>query len=478
MSFGWGRSNSGPFFRSRKERKEYMERETFSSRFGFLLVSAGCAVGLGNVWRFPYITGKYGGAAFVLIYLVFLVILGLPIMVMEFSVGRASRKSVASSFRALEPEGTKWHWFGYFAMVCNYLLMMFYTVIAGWMFDYFVRMVSGSFEGLSAKGVNQAFSGLVANPGEMAGWMIFTVLLGFGICSLGLQKGVEKITKVMMSSLFVIMIVLVIHVFTLPGAQKGLRFYLLPNFGKMASSGPFEVIFAAMGQAFFTLSVGCGSMAIFGSYIGKERSLLGESINITALDTLVAVMAGLIIFPSCFAFGVSPDSGPSLIFITLPNVFNHMAGGRLWGSLFFLFMAFAAISTVIAVFENICSFGMDLWGWSRKKSSGINVILMIVLSLPVVFGYNLWSSFQPFGSGSTVLDLEDFLVSDNLLPLGALVYVMFCMSRCGWGWDSFLAEANAGRGAKFPRWAHGYVKFVLPLIILFVFVGGYIAKFA
>lgn len=454
-----------------------MEREKLSSRLGFILISAGCAIGLGNVWRFPHITGQYGGAAFVLIYLFFLLVLGLPIMTMEFSVGRASRLSVAKSFEKLEPKGTKWHIFGYFAMVANYLLMMFYTTIGGWMLLYFVKMASGEFVGKNPGEIVTIFENMVASPETLVIWMIITVLLGFGICAMGLQKGVEKITKIMMSSLFVIMVVLVIRAVTLPGASEGLKFYLLPDFKKMAEAGVFEVVSAAMGQAFFTLSIGIGSMAIFGSYIDKDRALLGESLNILTLDTLVAILSGLIIFPACFSFGVSADSGPNLVFITLPNIFNSMAGGRIWGTLFFIFMSFAALSTVIAVFENIISFAMDLWNFSRKKAVIINIFLIIILSLPCALGFNVLSGITPLGAGSNIMDLEDFIVSNNLLPLGSLVYLIFCTTRYGWGWDNFINEANTGKGLKFPKWLRIYVTYIMPLIVLFVFIQGYISKF-
>ncbi len=453
------------------------KRENFSSRLGFLFLSAGCAIGLGNVWRFPYITGQYGGAAFVLVYLFFLIALGLPVMVMEFAVGRASRQSVARSFLVLEPKGKKWHWYGYVAMAGNYLLMMFYTTIGGWMLAYFVKMARGEFVGMDAAQVEGIFNNLTAQPGVMVFWMVVAVLLGFGICSLGLQKGVEKITKIMMSSLFVIMIALAIRAVTLPGASEGLQFYLKPDFHKFAENGIADGIYAAMGQAFFTLSIGMGSLAIFGSYIGKERSLTGESINILLLDTAVALISGLIIFPSCFSFGVNPGSGPSLVFITLPNIFGTLPGGRLWGSCFFVFMSFAALSTIIAVFENILSFAMDLWGWSRKKAVLVNIVLVTLLSLPCVFGFNLLSGFQPLGDGSNVLDLEDFIVSNNVLPLGSLVYLLFCVSKMGWGWDNFIAEANAGKGIKFPKWLRYYVSIVLPLVVVYIFIQGYISKF-
>ncbi|MCI9627460.1 MAG: sodium-dependent transporter [Clostridia bacterium] len=453
------------------------KRENFSSRLGFLFLSAGCAIGLGNVWRFPYITGQYGGAAFVLVYLFFLIALGLPVMVMEFAVGRASRQSVARSFLVLEPKGKKWHWYGYVAMAGNYLLMMFYTTIGGWMLAYFVKMARGEFVGMDAAQVEGIFNNLTAQPGVMVFWMVVAVLLGFGICSLGLQKGVEKITKIMMSSLFVIMIALAVRAVTLPGASEGLQFYLKPDFHKFAENGIADGIYAAMGQAFFTLSIGMGSLAIFGSYIGKERSLTGESINILLLDTAVALISGLIIFPSCFSFGVNPGSGPGLVFITLPNIFGTLPGGRLWGSCFFVFMSFAALSTIVAVFENILSFAMDLWGWSRKKAVLVNIVLVTLLSLPCVFGFNLLSGFQPLGTGSNILDLEDFIVSNNVLPLGSLVYLLFCVSKMGWGWDNFIAEANAGKGIKFPKWLRYYVSIVLPLVVVYIFIQGYISKF-
>ena len=449
------------------------KRERFSSRLGFILISAGCAIGLGNVWRFPYITGQYGGAAFVLIYLVFLVILGLPIMIMEFSVGRASQKSAARSFHVLEPKGTKWHWQSWACMAGNYLLMMFYTTIGGWMLAYVFKMLSGEFEGLDAAGVEGVFNGMLGQPGYMTVWMVVVVLSSFFICSFGLQKGVERITKAMMSCLFL----LCIRSVTLPGAIEGIKFYLIPDFGKMVENGIGEAVFAAMGQSFFTLSLGIGAMAIFGSYISKDRSLTGESVSICVLDTSVALLSGLIIFPSCFAFGVDPGEGPGLVFITLPNVFNRMAGGRIFGALFFVFMFFAAFSTIVAVFENIISFSLDLFGITRKKAVLINIAAIILLSMPCVLGFNLWSSFAPLGPGTTVQDLEDFIVSNNLLPLGSLVYLLFCTSRYGWGWKNFIAEADAGQGLKFPKWSRIYVTYILPLIILFIFVMGYYQKF-
>ena len=452
-------------------------RERFSSRLGFILISAGCAVGLGNVWRFPYITGQYGGAVFVLVYLIFLVLLGLPIMVMEFAVGRASQKSAARSFHVLEPAGTKWHLQGYACMAGNYLLMMFYTTVGGWMAAYIFKTLTGEFKGLDSDGVAAVFNDMLARPGYMTFWMVLVVLLSFFICSLGLQKGVERITKAMMSCLFLILLILCIRSVTLPGASEGLRFYLIPDFARFTENGVGNTIFAAMGQAFFTLSLGIGAMAIFGSYIGKDHTLTGETISICLLDTLVAFLAGLIIFPSCFAFGVDPGQGPGLVFITLPNIFNQMVGGRIFGVLFFVFMTFAAQSTIIAVFENIISFSIDLFGTSRKKAVLINGIAIILLSLPCVFGFNIWSDFQPLGAGSTIQDLEDFIVSNNLLPLGSMVYLLFCTSRYGWGWKNFLAEADTGKGVKFPAWARVYVSYILPLIVLFIFIMGYYQKF-
>ncbi|MCI8852587.1 MAG: sodium-dependent transporter [Lachnospiraceae bacterium] len=454
-----------------------MEREKFSSRLGFILISAGCAIGLGNVWRFPYITGQYGGAAFVLIYLLFLVILGLPVIVMEFAVGRASQRSVALSFDRLEPKGTKWHLFKYPAMAGNYLLMMFYTTIGGWMAYYVLKMARGDFQNMDAAGVEGEFGAMLGNPALMTGLMVLVVVLGFVICAAGLQKGVEKITKIMMISLLVLMLALVINSLILEGGREGLEFYLRPDFGKLMEAGLGEAVFAALGQAFFTLSIGMGAIAIFGSYIGREQRLTGEAVNVMVLDTIVAFMAGLIIFPACFAYDIQPDAGPNLLFITLPHVFQAMPGGRLWGTLFFIFMFFAAISTIVAVFQDLISFATDLTGCSVKKAAVRSCLAICLLSIPCVLGFNLWSGFQPLGPGSTVLDLEDFLVSNNVLPLGSLVYVAFCTSRYGWGWDRFLEEANTGKGLAFPRAVRIYIKWVLPAIILFIFLQGYVAKF-
>lgn len=450
-----------------------MKRERFSSRLGFILISAGCAIGLGNVWRFPYIVGQYGGAIFVLIYLLFLIILGAPIMTMEFAVGRASQKSCIKAFETIRPEKKYWRCIGYFQAIGNYVLMMFYTTVGGWMISYFIKMFKGDFQGVSSQGVTQIFNQSLQDPVLQVFWMAFVIVLAFGICSLGLQNGVEKITKVMMSSLFVIIFILVIRSLTLPGGQEGLMFYLVPNLNSIQKYGLLEVVFAAMGQAFFTLSLGIGAIAIFGSYIDKSRRLLGETMSVCTLDTLVALLSGLIIFPACFAFGVNPESGPGLVFITLPSIFNEMWLGQLWGCLFFVFMSFAALSTIIAVFENIISIGMDLFDWSRKKAVIINLVLIFVLSLPCALGFNLLSGIQPFGVGTTIQDLEDFLVTYNFLPLGSLAYLFFCTSRYGWGFDAFLAEANSGSGIRFPQWTRIYLKYVLPCIVIFIFIQGY-----
>ena len=454
-----------------------MERGNFSTRLGFILVSAGCAIGLGNVWRFPYITGMYGGASFVLIYLVFLAILGLPIMVAEFAVGRASVRSAAMSFDVLEPAGTKWHLYKYGAIAGNLLLMMFYTTISGWMLYYIYLMASGRFDGLDAAGVGQVFGALLADPVTMAGYMALTVALCGGVCYLGVQAGVERITKLMMICLLALMVILAVNSVLLPGSEAGLAYYLMPDFGKIEEHGLREVIFAAMGQAFFTLSLGIGALAVFGSYIGKAKRLTGEAIWVIVLDTFVAIMAGLIIFPACFAYGVSPSSGPNLLFVTLPNVFNHMTLGRLWGTLFFLFMAFASMSTIIAVFENLIVCFFELLHVDRRRIIRAGIPVMILLSLPCVLGFNVWSGFTPFGPGTGVLDLEDFFVSYNLLPLGSLVYLAFCTSRYGWGWKNFLREADTGRGVAFPQWVRCYVTYILPLIVLVIFLNGYYALF-
>ena len=455
-----------------------MQREKFSSRLGFILISAGCAIGLGNVWRFPYIVGQYGGAAFVLIYLVFLAIFGLPIMTMEFAVGRASQLSPVKAFKEIEPKGTKWHIASPFMVAGNYLLMMFYTVVTGWMLNYVFKFATGTFTGMTPDQVGGVFGGMLGNWQELTLWMVIAVIFGFAVCSLGLKNGVEKITKIMMVALLFIMLFLAVRSITLPGAAEGLKFYLIPDFSKMKEAGIVEVLYAALGQSFFTLSIGIGSMAIFGSYISKERRLFGESVNICLLDTFVAFTAGLIIFPACFAYGVNPGEGAGLAFVTLPNIFLQMTGGRILGTLFFVFLSFAALSTLIAVFENIISFAMDGLGWSRKKSVIVNLIAMLILSMSAVLGMNVLSWLPiPKGFGGSIDGVEDFIVSQNLLPLGSLVYLLFCVSKKGWGWDNFIAEADAGKGLKFPKFAKVYLKYILPVLLVAVFILGWLAKF-
>lgn len=448
------------------------KREQFGSRLGFILVSAGCAVGLGNIWKFPYMAGQYGGAAFILIYLAFLVLLGIPVMVAEFTVGRGSQKSIVKAFDTLEPKGTKWHNAGYLGFVGNYMLMMFYTTVTGWILFYLYKTVTGTFNNMTPDEVGGVFGGMVSSGSTLVFWMVLAVLISFGVCVLGLKNGVEKITTVMMVCLLILMVVVAARVLMLPGAKEGLKYYLIPDFARAASQGWGNVIFGAMSQAFFTLSLGIGSMMVMGSYLGKERSITGEAINVTICDTFVAIIAGLIVIPACFAFGVDVGAGPSLIFITIPNIFNTIEGGQLWGSLFFIFMAFAALSTVIAVFENIIAFAMDLWGWSRQKAVAVNIVLVIVLSLPCALGFNVLSGFVPFGPGSVVLDLEDFIVSTTLLPLGSMIVMSFCSQKYGWGWDNFLKEANTGIGIKF-MYPRVYVMYVIPAIVAVIFVKGY-----
>lgn len=453
-----------------------MAREKFGSRLGFILISAGCAIGLGNVWRFPYIVGQYGGAAFVLLIMFFLLVFALPILVMEFSVGRASQKGIARSYDTLEPVGSKWHRFKWIALGGNYLLMMFYTVVTGWMLAFMVRSVTGTFEGLDATGVQAVYDALLANPVESAAYMILTVSIGVAVTRAGLQKGIERVTKVMMGALFAVLAILCVRAVTLPGAEEGLAFYLMPDFGKLFANGWFtffEAVFAAMGQAFFMVSVGVGSMSIFGSYMSKDRRLTGEALSIAGLDTLVAVMAGLVIFPACFAFGVEPGAGPGLVFVTLPSVFSHMPFGQLWGALFFLFMSFAALSTVIAVFENIVSFSMDEWNLPRTKACLVNGVALALLSLPCVLGFNVWAGAEVPGIGN-ILDIEDFLISNTVLPIGSLVLLLFCTTKRGWGWDAFIREADTGKGVGFPRWTRPYIRYVLPGLITVVFVAGYV----
>ena len=446
-----------------------MERESFKSRFGFLLVSAGCAIGIGNVWRFPYVVGQNGGGIFVLIYLIMLVIMGLPVLSMELAVGRASRKSAVLAYKALEKPKSKWHIHGWFAIIGCYILMMYYTNVSGWMLNYFFKFASGTFKsGMDAAAGANVFSDMLASPAEMGLWMAITVVAGILICSIGVQKGLERVSKVMMSALFVLILVLAIHSFTLSGAGEGLKFYLVPNMENVKTVGLGSVVAAAMNQSFFTLSLGIAAMEIFGSYMGKEHTLLGEGARICALDTFVAVSAGLIIFPACFSYNVEVTQGPGLIFVTLPNVFVNMSGGRIWGSLFFLFMTFASFSTVIAVFENIMSSCMDNFGWSRKKAALINGIIILVASIPCVLGYNVWSNIHPIG-GRDILDSEDFIVSNILLPLGSLVYLLFCVTRYGWGFEKYREEANIGKGLKVAAWMKWYFLLVLPVLILAIF---------
>ncbi len=451
-----------------------MKRENFRSRLGFLLVSAGCAIGIGNVWKFPYVTGEYGGGVFVLFYLLFLVIMGVPVLTMELAVGRASRKSAVLGYRALEPTGFKWHVHGWFCLIGCYLLMMYYTTVSGWMLGYFFKFAGGAFEGMALEAVDGVFSAMRADPMEMTVWMAVTVAAGFLVCSLGLQGGLERVTKWMMLGLLGLIVVLAVHSLTLPGAGEGVRFYLLPDFGRAVEQGLGKVVTAAMNQAFFTLSLGIAAMEIFGSYMSRDNTLAGEAARICGLDTFVAIMSGLIIFPACFSFGVQPDAGPSLIFITLPKVFANMAGGRLWGGLFFLFMTFASFSTVIAVFENLLAGCIDNFGWSRKKAALFNGVFLLLASMPCVLGYNLWyfEAVLPNGAVGQVLDIEDFLVSNLLLPLGSLAYLLFCVTKWGWGFDKYLAEANAGRGVKMPRALKPYFQFVLPVLILVILIQG------
>ena len=450
------------------------ERVQFKSRIGFILLSAGCAIGIGNVWRFPYVVGEHGGGIFVLFYLIFLLLIGVPILSMEFSVGRASKKSVVKSFQTLEKPNQKWHLHGYLALVGNICLMIFYTTVAGWMLKYFYNFLTGQFDGLSTAEVQNVFSQVLASPSTNVFWMVVVVAIGMFVCSKGLQNGVERITKVMMTGLLGLIVILAVHGLLLDGGMAGVKFYLYPDFQKISEIGLMNVIVSAMNQAFFTLSIGIGSMAIFGSYLNKDQTLLKEATNVAMLDTFVAIMAGLIIFPACFSFGINPDSGPSLIFITLPNVFVSMTGGRIWGALFFLFMAFASLSTVIAVFENIIACTMELLNIERKKAVMINFVLITLLSLPCSLGFNVLSYIQPLGAGSTILDLEDFFVSQLLLPLGSLVYLLFCTSRYGWGFENYQKEANIGKGMKVPHWMKFYATIILPIIIIFVFISGII----
>ena len=453
-----------------------MQRERFKSRLGFLLLSAGCAIGLGNVWRFPYMVGQNGGAFFVLFYLLFLIIMGLPILSMELAVGRASRKSIIREFETLEKPGSKWHWYSPFGMLGNYMLMFFYTVVGGWLVNYFVQYLTGSLAGLDSEGVQAAYASMLSDPAEMISWMLVVVLIGFVICLGGLQKGVERISKWMMVALLALILVLAVRSLTLPGVGEGLAFYLMPNLENLKKVGLVNCLAGAMEQSFFTLSLGIGAIAIFGSYMDKDRTLLGESVGIAALDTFVAITAGLIIFPACFAYGVAPDSGPNLLFVTLPNVFINMAGGRLWGALFFLFMSFAALTTVVAVFENILACCMDKWGWTRKKAVLVNLVILALGSVPCALGFNVWSNFNPLGAGTVVMDLEDFIVSTILLPFGSLLYLLFCTRRSGWGFDAYLEEANTGKGLKMARALRFYLTWILPVMVAVLLVMGLWSK--
>lgn len=452
------------------------QREQLGSRIGFLLLAAGCAIGLGNVWRFPYIAGAYGGALFVFIYIGFLLAVGVPILVMEFSVGRAAQRNLGAALQKLEPKSSRWHTFGPLSLIGSYLLMMFYTTVAGWMLAYCWSMLKGDLSGLTPEQVGGFFGGLISDPTSSCLWMGVAVIFCFTVCGMGLRRGVERVVKFMMVGLFALMIALVVRAVTLPGGEAGISFYLMPDPEKL-TGGLWAAVTAAMGQAFFTLGLGVGSMTIFGSYIDKSRSLTGEALYIVLLDTVVALMAGLIIFPACFAFDVDAGSGPGLVFVTLPNVFNSMPGGQLWGMLFFVFMSFAALTTIIAVLENIVAYGIDVLKWTRKKAVTVNFVLVFLLSLPCALGFNVLSGIQPFGPGSMILDLEDFIVSNNLLPLGSMVFLFFCCYKRGWGWDNFIAEADTGKGLMFPKGLRLYVKYVLPFIVFFVFVQGYIDKF-
>ena len=452
-----------------------MQREHLGSRLGFLLLSAGCAIGIGNVWKFPWMTGQYGGGAFVLIYLLFLLALGVPVLTMEFAMGRAAQKSPLKMYQELKP-GSKWGWHGYVCLLGNIVLMMFYTTVAGWMLQYFVDTAAGLFLGLDTAGIEAKFGEMLASPGKMALYMGIVVVIGFSVISLGVQKGLERVTKWMMMALIVLIWVLAFHSMTLAGGSAGLRFYLIPDFRRMAEIGVGNVIVGAMNQAFFTLSLGIGAMAIFGSYIGKDHALMGEAVRVSLLDTMVALCSGLIIFPACFAYGVDVNSGPALIFMTLPNVFNHIALGRFWGSLFFLFLTFAAFSTVLAVFENIVCCVSEMTLWSRKKTCAVCCVCMFLLSLPCLLGYNLWQNVRPV-AGHDILDSEDFLVSNILLPLGSLIFVLFCTTRYGWGWEKFLKEANEGTGLKVAKWMRPYMTYILPVIVLVIFVVGLVGFF-
>ena len=449
------------------------KRDTFGSRLGFLLVSAGCAIGIGNVWKFPWMAGQYGGGIFVVFYLIFLAIMGIPVLSAELAVGRAGRKSAVGAYRALEKPGTKWHIHGWFCLIGCYLLMMYYTTVSGWMLNYAVKFATGTFAGMeTAEETAGVFGAMLGNPAEMMAYMAVTVLLGFLVCSTGVQKGLERVTKYMMLALLVLIVVLAAHSCTLPGGGEGLRYYLLPSLARAKEAGGLvQVMVGAMNQAFFTLSLGIGAMEIFGSYMSEDHTLAGESLRICLLDTFVALMAGFIIFPACTSYGVEVNAGPALIFMTLPNVFIHMAGGRLWGTLFFVFMTFASFSTVIAVFENLIASCIDNFGWKRKKAVLFNCAFVLLFSIPCVLGYNVLSGFHPL-PGKDVLDTEDFIVSNLLLPGGSIVFILFCVRRSGWGIEKFLAECNRGRGVRLSPKLAPYLKYVLPVLIAIILIAG------
>ena len=449
-----------------------MEREKFGSRLGFILISAGCAIGIGNVWRFPYVAGNNGGGIFVLLYMLFLLLFGIPILAMELSVGRASKCSIIRAYNKLEKPGSKWHIHGYFGMLGNYMLMFFYTTVSGWMLGYFIKYVTGSINETTDS--KQLFADVTASPITMFIWMAVIVIIAIVVCSMGLQNGVEKVTKYMMLALLALIVILAVHSLTLSGASRGMKYFLVPDMDRIKETGFANIVIEAMRQAFFTLSIGMGSMMIFGSYIGRERALTGESIQITILDTFVAIMSGVIIFPACMSYNIPTDSGPSLIFVTLPKVFEYMPGGRFWGAMFFLFMTFSALSTVIAVLENILACNMEAFSWSRKKSCLINLFVIIIMSIPCILGFNVLSGFTPFGAGSNVLDLEDFIVSSIILPIGSLIILLFCTSRWGWGFDSFMEEVNTGKGIRMAKALKIYLKYLLPVVIIFLIVDGLI----
>ena len=446
-------------------------RDNFKSRLGFLLVSAGCAIGIGNVWKFPYVTGEYGGAIFVLFYLAFLVLMGIPVMTMELAVGRGSRKSAVQGYQALEKPGSKWHIHGWFCVLGCYLLMMYYTTVSGWMLAYFWKFVNGTFAGTATDAVGKVFGAMLGNPTEMGIFMAITVFVGFGVCGFGLHNGVERITKAMMLCLLALIVVLAVHSVFLEGGAPGLEFYLLPDWNRAVEAGIGNVASAAMNQAFFTLSLGIAAIEIFGSYMSDDFSLTGEAVRIACLDTFVAILSGLIIFPACFAYSVQPDQGPSLIFITLPKIFINMPMGQLWGALFFVFMTFASFSTVTAVFENLIASSMDNFGWERKKAVVINLLIVFVFSIPCVLGYNVLSDMHFIGARD-VLDSEDFLVSNILLPGGSLIYLLFCVTKWGWGFDKYIAEVNKGQGLKMPLWIKPYFQYILPVLILVILIRG------